>query len=240
MVVSLSHHASPHQRVWFPSMRRAAPSVIILAAVAVVPCSATTDAAITSATLNWLDGFIIKRQLCPFAAAARSSTKTIVCHGGQKDAALAVQQEAALLRAVDVNKPATTLVILPDFSSSFEDLMLLQEIESAKLDADESAAMIQLLAFHPLAEFSDIPNDPADLSMRSPYPILHLLRDSDVQAAEDIWEQQHAPGAAPGIQERNAALLRGIGFEAAAAEARSSWDGATETASEDGGTIAGT
>ena len=106
-----------------------------------------------------------------------------------------------------------------------KDLMYLQEAESQKLEADDtSQPIIQLLAFHPLAEFGELPDDAADLSMRSPYPILHLLRDSDVSAAEEQWEQQHAPGVAPSIQERNAALLRGMGYEVAAAEAHASWN----------------
>jgi hypothetical protein len=183
-----------------------------------------SDSAVVTATLRWLDGWIIKRSLCPFAAAARSHTKTVVCRGGAKEASVAVGVEVASLRNAPVESPATTLLILPDLADSFEDLMYLQEAESQKLEEEDgSQPVIQLLAFHPLAEFGEMPNDAADLSMQSPYPILHLLRDSDVGAAEEQWERQHAPAVAPSIQERNAAMLRGMGYEAAAAESRASW-----------------
>ena len=137
----------------------------------------------------------------------------------------AMAERAPIVMPIEprLEKPATTLLILPDLANSFEDLMYLQEAESQKLEEDGSQLVIQLLAFHPLAIFGEMPNDAADLSMQSPYPILHLLRDSDVSAAEEQWERQHAPAIAPSIQERNAAMLRGMGYEAAAAESRASW-----------------
>ena len=136
-----------------------------------------------------------------------------------------LHEEVRALRAVDQQQSATTLLVLPEFHE-FADLMHLQEIESMRLDAESQAgaAAIQLLAFHPRAEFGL--RDPADLSMRSPHPLLHLLRDADVEAAEESWARMHAPSEPPGIQERNAALLRGLGFEAAAAELKEAVGGA--------------
>ena len=64
---------------------------------------------------------------------------------------------------------------------------------------DEEAQAAQLDAF--------------DFSTRSPVPMLHLLRQADVDAGEEQW---FAQGGLP-IQERNAAYLRGMGYEQAAA-----------------------
>ena len=72
------------------------------------------------------------------------------------------------------------------------------------------------------AEFGDCDNDAADLSMQSPLPMLHLLRDVDVQAAEERWAQLHAPDSPPSIQERNAAYLRGLGYDKARTLSRAS------------------
>ena len=71
-----------------------------------------------------------------------------------------------------------------------------------------------MLAFHPEAEF-ELEGDPADVSMQSPFPMLHLLRDADVAAAEQTWAERHAPNEPPSIQERNAAFFRGLGLEGA-------------------------
>jgi len=165
-------------------------------------------------TLKWLDNFIIRHQLCPFAAPVRRHTRTVVCMAmGDGAAATLLRQECTVLRAIDSATPATTLVVLPRIGD-FEDLMDLQVRAEAMANEDEAASAVQFLAFHPQAEFGE--HDAADFSMRSPLPMLHLLRDDDVVAAEEEWEQQHAPGPTPGIQERNAALLRGMGYTAVA------------------------
>jgi len=59
--------------------------------------------------------------------------------------------------------------------------------------------------FHPEAVFSDAPGaDAADYATRSPFPMLHLLRDQDVSRAETSWQGAHIPSA-------NADRLRGAG-----------------------------
>ena len=50
--------------------------------------------------------------------------------------------------------------------------------------------------------------DPADYTGRSPHPVLHLLRQSDVDAADESWFER---GPGDDIRARNAALLRGMG-----------------------------
>ena len=50
--------------------------------------------------------------------------------------------------------------------------------------------------------------DPADFTGRSPHPVLHLLRQSDVDAADESWFDR---GPGDDIRARNAALLRGMG-----------------------------
>ena len=61
------------------------------------------------------------------------------------------------------------------------------------------------------ASFSDNTTnavDPADYTGRSPHPVLHLLRQSDVDAADESWFDK---GPGDDIRARNAALLRGMG-----------------------------
>jgi hypothetical protein len=174
-----------------------------------------TDEELVDETRGWLDDFIIRHQICPFAAGVRKETRILVERGDPASAARVVAAELEALQSVDPAVPATTLLLLPAFDA-FEDLMSFQaEMEVCHAGAPE----VQLLAFHPAATFGESAHDPADLSMRSPHPMLHLLRDSDVEAAEGSWLEQHAPAPAPSIQERNAALLRGIGYASASAQA---------------------
>ncbi len=53
------------------------------------------------------------------------------------------------------------------------------------------------------------PVDPADFTGRSPHPVLHLLRRSDVAAADDAWHGERGPGT--DIRAANAAALRAKG-----------------------------
>ena len=176
-------------------------------------CAADEDAKLEGDTLKWLDNFVMAHNLCPFARGVRGNVRTVVCR--ETSILDAVDDEVALLRSVDASAPATTLIVLPALTE-FAQLMELQEAAEKRVFADESQAFIQLLAFHPRAEF-DTPNDPADVALQSPHPLLHLLRDSDVEAAEEQWHATH--GAPPAIQERNAAYLRGLGWQAASAAA---------------------
>ena len=68
------------------------------------------------------------------------------------------------------------------------------------------AAHVQVVPFHPAATYSEAPGlDAADFATRSPVPLLHLLRQSDVEAAEAAHPDSG------GIATQNAARLRGEG-----------------------------
>lgn len=190
------------------------------ALVAAIACGAPGDrargprACAEATTLDWVDRFVVQHQVCPFAAAARSALRVATCDGGEADAAAAFARELALLLAQPAEQPATTLLLLtgPDFSR-FEDLMAAQE--AAEQAAEREEARVLVLAFHPDATYGESPADAADVAMRSPTPMLHLLREADVEAAEAEWLERH--GTPPNIQERNAAYLRGMGYERARA-----------------------
>ena len=57
-------------------------------------------------------------------------------------------------------------------------------------------------------ESGDAPIDPADYTGRSPHPVIHLLRQCDIDAADEAWYEQ---GPGDDIRAKNAALLRGMG-----------------------------
>ena len=57
-------------------------------------------------------------------------------------------------------------------------------------------------------ESGDGPVDPADYTGRSPHPVIHLLRQCDIDAADEAWFER---GPGDDIRAKNAALLRGMG-----------------------------
>ena len=67
---------------------------------------------------------------------------------------------------------------------------------------------IQIASFHPDYQFAGTePDDLSNLTNRSPYPMLHLIREADVERAAD-WHPDVA-----GIPERNIALMNELGAE---------------------------
>jgi hypothetical protein len=63
---------------------------------------------------------------------------------------------------------------------------------------------IQLVPFHPEALYSETERDAAEYATRSPLPVIHLLRCSDIRRAEAEWEGADIPST-------NADRLRGMG-----------------------------
>lgn len=182
-------------------------------ALSMAVSSSSDDAQLIRLTERWVEGVVVAHDLCPFAAAVRRHTRYSVCRSA--DPLPTFETELSELRAIDPAVAATTLVLLPgDEFASFEALMELQP-DVQDLADELGGASVQVLPFHPHATYAeeDDLEDAFDFSTRSPVPMLHLLREADVHAAEDSWL---ARGGSP-IQERNAAYLRGMGFAKAAA-----------------------
>ena len=81
-------------------------------------------------------------------------------------------------------------------------LEILAELEGV-LEEAGADHLIQIASFHPKYVFEDVfPDDRANYTNRSPYPIFHLLRQEDVEEALDSWREPMR------IPERNIKLLR--------------------------------
>ena len=117
-----------------------------------------------------------------------------------------------------VDRAATSLFVLTDpkfAGSAYSFDFFMGAFEDATSTVQRASDNIQLIPFHPMATYSEVPGDDAgDFAARSPYPLFHLLRESDVRHAEERW----ARAGGGDIQEANAARLRGVGFGAMAAE----------------------
>jgi uncharacterized protein len=150
--------------------------------------------------IRWVESVVIGLHLCPFARAALPATRVIAVPPGAR-ALDVVLDEAAHLDTERVT--ATTLVVVPEGLADFEDYLdALAEIEGL-LSAAGYDGILQIASFHPDYVFADAePDDPANGTNRSPWPVFHLLREADVSAAVD----RHPDPA--GIPARNQELLR--------------------------------
>lgn len=164
--------------------------------------------AVLEATRAWVERAVIGLNLCPFARAVQSKglVRYIVSEATTARA-LASDLERELLH-LSKAPPAeidTTLLIHPQVLHDFLDYNDFLATADALLARLRLEGELQIASFHPDYCFSDSEaDDPANYTNRSPYPILHLLREASVSRAVDAYPEPHR------IYERNIAALRAL------------------------------
>jgi uncharacterized protein len=172
------------------------------------PAGSESADRVIAATRNWVEKAVIGLRLCPFAASPyvlgliryRVSEQ-------QSPEGLAedLTQELKLLAAADPLRCETSLLIHPHVLGHFLDYNQFLDRADAAVAALGLEGELQIASFHPAYQFAgSAPDDVENCSNRSPYPMLHLLRESSVRAT----------AAFPGVDEignRNMATLRELG-----------------------------
>jgi hypothetical protein len=162
-------------------------------------------------TRRWLERAVIGLNLCPFAKAVLvkdqvhfGATEADDAAGILKDFTLELD---ALARCAASERDTTLLVIpqgMEDFLT-FNDLAGRAERIVRKRGLE---GVVQVATFHPHFVFEDTDEDDiTNATNRSPYPILHLLREESVDRAVAAF-----PDAAD-IYEANMETLRRLGPE---------------------------
>ena len=162
-------------------------------------------------TRDWVEKAVIGLNLCPFAKAVYLNDRIRYCvsEAQSEDALLAdLSRELQALHAADPKICETTLLIHPRVLADFLDYNDFLGEAEATLEALGLTGEIQLASFHPRYQFAGSgPDDIENYTNRSPYPMLHLLRESSVERATAAGEDLAAIG------ERNMETLRRLGFE---------------------------
>lgn len=145
------------------------------------------DEQVISVTRNWLEKAVIGLNLCPFARAvyAGDRIRYVVSEATTIEALLEVlAAELELLAEADENKTETTLLIHPRVLGDFPEYNDFLELADALVEELDLDGLLQVASFHPQYQFAETePDDVTNCSNRSPYPTLHLLRESSVERA---------------------------------------------------------
>jgi len=164
---------------------------------------------IISATRNWVDMVVVGLNFCPFAKRelVKGSVRFTVCEATNEEELLqCLQQE--LQRLDDEPDLETSLLIHP---YALGDFMLYNEfLEEATglLAVLERDGVYQIASFHPHYQFAGTgPDDAENYTNRSPYPMLHLLREASLEVAID-----HYPNV-DDIPDRNIELTQKLGAQ---------------------------
>ncbi|MCU7959733.1 MAG: DUF1415 domain-containing protein [gamma proteobacterium symbiont of Bathyaustriella thionipta] len=160
-------------------------------------------------TRQWIEQHVIHLNLCPFArpvyAEERISYKVVE---GDDFAVLYQGFLATLLDFVesDPQRNTTGFAIFPDGLHDFGSYLdFVAQCEQALLDAGLQG-IVQLASFHPQYCFAQATaDDAANYSNRSPWPMLHLLREADMELALSAYKNPEK------IPLRNQKQLRKLG-----------------------------
>lgn len=173
--------------------------------------SAPSDQQAIEATRHWLENVVIGLNLCPFAGSpwrqGRVRFKLSEARS-QQQLAEDLAEELLALHAADPAECETSLLIHPHILTDFIDYNDFLDLADRLLESLELDGILQIASFHPDYQFADSPaDDPANCTNRSPYPMLHLLREASIEAATANLPNPDL------IYERNIQTLRQLGME---------------------------
>lgn len=171
--------------------------------------SPSTHGEIVSAVESWLKQAVIGLNLCPFARAVhvKGQIRYIVTSATEPAQLVeALTEQLNYLHTCDPQVTDTTLLIHPWVLEDFSDYNEFLDIADVILAGMGLEGKIQIASFHPDYQFSGTQRDDVtNYTNRSPYPILHLLRENSIDLAVAAVPDTDA------IYKRNIATLKQLG-----------------------------
>jgi hypothetical protein len=158
---------------------------------------------------QWLQTVVIDLNLCPFAGRVliENRVRFVVTEASTEEQLLSVLSDEFDMMSED-ESIVTTLVIHPEVLQDFD------TYNQFLLSSDQLIVMLglvgvyQLASFHPDYQFADTdPGDVENYTNNTPYPMLHILRESSLDAAID-----NHPDVSE-IPTRNIRLMREMGAD---------------------------
>jgi len=160
-------------------------------------------------TKKWVATFVVEMNLCPFAKHPFQRDKIRYIVEKNIDSQLIMSsllKEMQYLSNTSSSKVATTLVILPNTFADFLDFLDFLELAQQLLENLELEGILQIASFHPQYQFAGTSKDAAqNYTNRSPFPMIHLLREESVS-----WAVDNHPNV-DDIPYRNIAHLQSLG-----------------------------
>ncbi len=162
-------------------------------------------------TRAWVESVVVGCDFCPFARAVLEQQRLLF--SASMETKLEGALEALALECLRLDRDReieTTLLVFPRAFQDFDDFLDLLALADALLVDQGYEGTYQLASFHPRYCFADAPaDDPANYTNRSPWPMLHLLRETSIARA-----LQHYTGDPEEIPQRNIRVARRKGIDA--------------------------
>ena len=153
---------------------------------------------------HWVETVVVGWNLCPFARKEllQDRIRFVVTEACDEESLLhALLDELELLEQSP--EVETTVLIHPEVLSDFYDYNQFLDYVDGLIAQYEYEGIFQVASFHPHYQFAGTePEDAENYTNRSPYPILHILREESLARAIERYHDVE------GIPERNIALLK--------------------------------
>lgn len=164
---------------------------------------------VIDATRRWISSVVIDLDLCPFAQRVfiADGIHYVATDADNAQALLTdLAREIEALAKAPIARVETTLLIHPHTSKDFCDYIAFLDRGDRLIGELGLRGTIQLASFHPDYHFADTEPDAVEnYTNRSPYPMLHLLREAS------FAQLGNSPEALLDIPRRNGETLRRIG-----------------------------
>ncbi|MEX2476553.1 DUF1415 domain-containing protein [Marinobacter sp.] len=164
---------------------------------------------IINATQKWVEDVVVGYNLCPFAKRelVRNRVRFVVSDAQTEDELLQ-SLHAELQRLDDEPDVETTLLIHPGVLQAFDAYNEFLDAADGLLSYLDMEGVYQIASFHPDYQFADTePGSAENYTNRSPFPMLHLLREASLEAAIDSYPD------VDDIPQRNIELMDKLGEE---------------------------
>ena len=156
---------------------------------------------------QWVESVVVDLNLCPFAKRELVKNRvrfTVTEVTTEEQLLIALQAELELLN----NEPSveTTLLIHPNVLQDFYDYNQFLNYADRLLAQMKLEGVYQIASFHPDYQFAGTnPDDAENYTNRSPYPMLHLIREESLERAIASYPD------VDNIPEQNRKLMESLG-----------------------------
>ncbi|GIU54022.1 DUF1415 domain-containing protein [Shewanella sp. KT0246] len=160
-------------------------------------------------TANWVNKVIMKYNICPFAR--REVERNSIRYYSSENTKVKQVMKDFLNECQYLDEHPdveTTLFIMPRGFEGFYCYLDIVDLANDKLFENEYEGVYQLASFHPDYCFEGEPQDSAaNFTNRSPYPTIHIIRESSMEAALAEYDEPES------IPERNIAFAERKGAD---------------------------
>lgn len=165
------------------------------------------DDKIIAAVRHWVESLVVGMNLCPFAKRelVKGRVRFVTTEASTEEELLMALQDELVLMNTDSAIETTLLIhanVLQDFYD-FNDFLYLADGLLVQMDLE---GIYQIASFHPDYQFGGTePGDAENYTNRSPYPVLHLLREDSLERVIADYPD------VDDIPKRNIALMNELG-----------------------------